>query len=65
MLSGIAGGGIMSRYMIWMLGAVACIYGAIAGSFFDHIPMSAVAFGLIAIIFVLAAYKDLSAKSRS
>jgi hypothetical protein len=51
--------------MIWMLGAVACIYGAIAGSFFDHIPLSAVAFGLIAIIFVLAAYKDIAANSKN
>jgi hypothetical protein len=50
----------MSKYVVWLLGAVASIYGAIAASFFDHIPLSAVAFGLLAIIFVLAAYRDIA-----
>jgi len=49
--------------MIWLLAAIASIYGAIAGSFFDNIPLSAIAFSLFAIIFVLAAYKEISVKS--
>lgn len=49
---------------IWIFGAIAAIYGAIAGSFFDHTPLTAVAFGLLAIIFALAAYRDMSGKSQ-
>jgi len=52
----------MSKYMIWLLATVASIYGAIAASFFDHIPMSAIAFGLISFIFALAAYRELAVK---
>ena len=39
------------------------MYGAIAGSFLERIPFTAVAFGLFAIIFALAAYREMSAKS--
>ena len=49
---------------LWIFAAVAAIYGAIAGSFFEHTPLIAVAFGLLAIIFALAAYRDLSAPKK-
>ena len=47
---------------VWIFATIAAIYGAIAGSFFDGTPMSAVAFGLLAIVFALAAYKDMVTK---
>jgi hypothetical protein len=47
---------------IWLFGAVASIYGAIAGAFFDNAHFTAVAFGLLAIIFALAAYRDITQK---
>ncbi len=49
---------------IWIFGAIAAIYGAIAGSFFDHTPLTAVAFGLLAIVFALAAYRDMASKNQ-
>jgi membrane protein implicated in regulation of membrane protease activity len=49
--------------LIWIFGAVAAMYGAIAGAFFDKTPYTAVAFGLLAIIFALVAYRDMSSKS--
>jgi hypothetical protein len=48
--------------LIWIFGAVAAMYGAIAGSFFEKTPLTAVAFGLLAIVFALAAYRDISSK---
>lgn len=50
-------------YMIWMFGSISAIFGAIAGSFFDQIPFSAIAFSLIAIVFLLAAYKEIAKKT--
>ena len=55
-------GGHKQMYMIWMFGSISAIFGAIAGSFFDQIPLSAIAFSLIAIVFLLAAYKEISGK---
>jgi membrane protein implicated in regulation of membrane protease activity len=49
---------------IWILGAVASIYGAIAGAFFDGTPLTAVAFGLLAIVFALAAWREYPTKSK-
>ena len=46
--------------VIWLAATVAALYGAIAGSFFEGIPFTAVSFGLLAIIFAIAAYKDIS-----
>ena len=48
---------------VWLFAAVAAIYGAIAGSFFDKTPFTAVAFALLGLIFALAAWRDLSQKS--
>ena len=48
---------------IWIFAAVASMYGAIAGAFFDKTPLTAVAFGLLAIVFALAAYRDMSGKT--
>jgi membrane protein implicated in regulation of membrane protease activity len=45
--------------LIWIFGAVASMYGAIAGAFFDKTPLTAVAFGLLAIVFALAGYRDI------
>ena len=47
-------------YMIWIFGSIAAIFGAIAGSFFDQTPLSAIAFSLISIAFLLAAYKEIT-----
>jgi len=48
---------------VWLFGAVAAIYGAIAGSFFEKTPLTAVAFGLLAIVFALAAWRDITQKT--
>ncbi len=48
---------------VWLFAAVASIYGAIAGSFFDKTPYTAIAFALLGLIFALAAWRDLSQKS--
>jgi membrane protein implicated in regulation of membrane protease activity len=48
---------------VWLFGAVAAIYGAIAGSFFEKTPLTAVAFGLLAIVFALAAWRDIAQKA--
>jgi hypothetical protein len=48
---------------IWLFASVASIYGAIAASFFDKAPLIAVAFALLAIIFALAAWRDISGKA--
>ncbi len=47
---------------VWLFAAVAAIYGAIAGSFFDKTPFTAVAFALLGLIFALAAWRDLTQK---
>ncbi len=49
-------------HLIWIFGAIAAMFGAIAGSFFENTPLTAVAFGLLAIVFCLAAYRDISLK---
>jgi membrane protein implicated in regulation of membrane protease activity len=48
---------------IWLFAAVAAIYGAIAGSFFEHTPLTAVAFALLGLIFAMAAWRDIAQKS--
>ena len=48
---------------IWLFAAVACIYGAMAGSFLDKAPFTAIAFALLAIIFAMAAWRDMRQKS--
>jgi len=47
---------------VWLFGAVAAIYGAIAASFLDNQPYTAVAFGLLALVFAMAAWRDLAQK---
>lgn len=48
---------------VWIFGAVAAIYGAIAGlPFLDNTPFTAVAFGLLGVVFALAAYREMSSK---
>ncbi len=47
---------------LWIFAAVAAMYGAIAGSFFEQTPLTAVAFGALAIVFALAAYRDMTQK---
>lgn len=47
---------------LWIFAAVAAMYGAIAGSFLEQTPFTAVAFGVLAIIFALAAYRDMTQK---
>lgn len=49
------------RY-IWLFATVACIYGAIAGSFFEKTPLTAVSFALLAIVFAIAAWRDIAKK---
>lgn len=44
----------------WLFAAVAAIYGAIAGAFFDKTPYTAVAFALLGLIFAMAAWKEIS-----
>ncbi len=51
--------------LIWIFAAVAAAYGAIAGSFFENTPLTAVAFGILAIVFALAAYRNMSSKNSS
>lgn len=48
--------------VIWLVGAVAAMYGAIAGSFFEGTPLTAIAFALLAIVFAMAAYRDITSK---
>ena len=48
---------------VWLFAAIACIYGAIAGSFLDNTPYSAVAWGLLAVVFAMAAWRDLVDKA--
>jgi len=48
---------------VWLFGAVAAIYGAIAASFLDKQPYIAVAFGLLALVFALAAWRDIAQKT--
>jgi len=48
--------------ILWLIAAAAALFGAIAGSFFEGIPLTAVAFALLAIIFALVAYREMSAK---
>jgi membrane protein implicated in regulation of membrane protease activity len=56
--------GDINMKFIWILGAVASIYGAIAGAFFDGTPLTAVAFGLLAIVFALAAWREYPTKNK-
>ena len=46
--------------VIWLIATVAVIYGAVAGSFFEGIPLTAISFALLAIVFALAAYREIS-----
>ena len=55
-------GGQLTMNLLWIFAAVGAIYGAIAGSFFENTPLTAVAFGVLAIVFALAAYRDISGK---
>jgi hypothetical protein len=48
--------------LLWIFAAAGAMYGAIAGSFFENTPLTAVAFGVLAIVFALAAYRDISGK---
>lgn len=47
--------------VLWLIAAAASIYGAIAGSLLEEgNQFTAIAFGLLAIVFALAAYRDIS-----
>jgi len=45
--------------VIWSVATVAALFGAIAGAIFQGTPLLAVAFGLMAIAFALAAYREM------
>ncbi len=50
--------------ILWIFAAIACAWGAIAGAFLEpNSQYTAVAFGFLAVIFALAAYRGLSSKS--
>jgi hypothetical protein len=44
--------------IVWPLASVAALYGAIAGSFFEKTPLTAIAFGLLGVVFAIAAYLE-------
>lgn len=46
--------------IIWPLASVAALYGAIAGSFFEKTPLTAVAFALLGVVFAIAAYLEIA-----
>ena len=47
--------------ILWFVAAAASMYGAIAGAFLEEgNQFTAIAFALLAIIFCLAAYRDIS-----
>ncbi len=48
--------------VIWSIATVAALFGAIAGAVFQDTPLIAVAFGLMAVAFAIAAYREISAK---
>ena len=45
--------------VIWSLASVSSLYGAIAGSFFEAAPLTGVAFGLLGVVFAIAAYLEI------
>jgi hypothetical protein len=45
--------------IVWPLASVAALYGAIAGSFFEKTPLTAVAFALLGVVFAIAAYLEI------
>lgn len=51
---------MLKMKVIWFIATVAAIYGAVAGSFFEGIPLTAISFALLAIVFALAAYREIS-----
>ena len=46
--------------ILWLFAAIAALYGAIAASFFEGAPLTAIAFALLAVVFCLAAYRDIT-----
>ena len=46
--------------IVWPLATVAALYGAIAGSFFEDTPLTAIAFGLLGVVFAIAAYLEIA-----
>jgi hypothetical protein len=48
--------------IIWSIATIAALFGAIAGAVLEGAPYTAVAFGLMAIAFAIAAYQSLSKK---
>lgn len=48
---------------IWLMATVAAVYGSVAGIFFDDTPYTAVAFGMLSVVFALVAYKDVTEDS--
>ena len=48
---------------VWLFGAVAAVYGAIAASFLDKTVYTAVAFALLALVFAWAAWRDIAGKN--
>ena len=59
----VKGGLIAKMKFLWLFAAVAALYGAIAASFFEGSPLTAIAFALLAIVFCLAAYRDMSTRA--
>lgn len=48
--------------VIWSVATIAALFGAIAGAVFEGTPLIAVAFGLMAIAFAIAAYWEIAKK---
>ncbi len=46
--------------IIWPLLSVSALYGAIAGSFFEGTPLTAIAFALLGVVFAIAAYWEIA-----
>ena len=44
--------------IVWPLASAASLYGAIAGSFFEETPLTAIAFALLGVVFAIAAYLE-------
>jgi len=46
--------------VIWSIATIAALFGAISGAIFEGTPLIAVAFGLLAISFAIAAYQHIA-----
>jgi hypothetical protein len=46
--------------LVWALATVAALFGSIAGSFYEKTPLTAVAFGLMALAFAIGTYRSIN-----